>query len=74
MNKILLTGLSVLLITSLLFVDAASAATRKRTAARAPVDTYYYSGTNLYDLSRPHFGSPVRGYEFFSFIAGRNTQ
>jgi len=73
MNKILLTALSTLLITPLLAVDAASAATRKRTAA-APVDTYYYSGTNLYDLSRPHFGSPVRGYEFFSFIAGRNTQ
>ena len=72
MNKTLITSLSALLLVSLLTVDA-NAATRKRSTARAPVDTYFYGGTSLYDLAAPHFGSPVRGYQLFEAIANRGN-
>ena len=73
MNKILVTSLCAMLVMSLFPLDPANAATRKRTATRAPVDTYHYRGTSLYDLSMPHFGSPVRGVQFFDAIANRGT-
>ena len=54
---------------------AAPAEAAKRKTSKAPAktyaSTYYYQGTGthaLRDRSRPFFGSPVRGREFFESI------
>ena len=48
-----------------------------QTASDSHAGNYYYRGTgafSLRDRASAHFGSPVRGREFFEDIASRSTQ
>lgn len=79
MRKLIRTAIALLMAAPLLASAPAEAAKRKKSVApqKSVVDTYYYRGTGtvaLYDRSRPFFGSPVRGREFFDAVAARAPQ
>ena len=81
------TTILFLVATSMIAAVPADAAKRKKskpqatyysqTASDSHAGNYYYRGTgafNLRDRASAHFGSPVRGREFFEDIASRGGE